>query len=191
MLKCALALVHACIPACYQGLQKKHNGACVLPEREEEKGGGGRQFLPAGSYLTSGIIMPAKRTCNLATTQKKRKIRKATSTLSHNFSPYLKHFYSVPTLITETILFDYSSSSIPPNKSTKGLSWSIENSPFRVKGVLRLMFFPFRKTLVFVRGVHSALIQMNLPRITKWGRLPGEMHIGVLSCLCMCRKRWV
>lgn len=30
--------MHANIPACYQGWQKKHNGACVLSDREEEKG---------------------------------------------------------------------------------------------------------------------------------------------------------
>jgi len=64
--------MHICMDACthsclLSGLEKKkHNEACVLSNREEEKGGA-REFLPAGSYLTSSAIMPARRTCKTTT----------------------------------------------------------------------------------------------------------------------------
>lgn len=46
---------------------------------------------------------------------------------------------------------------------TQASSWSIENSPFRVRVVLRLMFHLWRKTPCLCGGVYSVLIQMGLP----------------------------
>lgn len=46
---------------------------------------------------------------------------------------------------------------------TQASSWSIENSPFRVRAVLRLMFHLWRKTPCLCGGVYSVLIQMGLP----------------------------
>lgn len=46
---------------------------------------------------------------------------------------------------------------------TQASSWSIENSPFRVRAVLRLMFHLWRKTPCLCGGVFSALTQTHLP----------------------------
>lgn len=46
---------------------------------------------------------------------------------------------------------------------TQASSWSIENSPFRDRAVLRLMFHLWRKTPCLCGGVYSVPIQMGLP----------------------------
>ncbi len=198
MQKCTLAWVHAHIPDGYLGWQKRHNGACVLADREEEKGGAG-QFPPAGSYLTSSITMPAKRTCN-----------PATHTLSHNFRPIpkaVKAFYPVQRLIQQRyyclcilhrIIFLNPSSFLSihlnrllvllwttqflSNPRTKASSWSIENSPFRV--IVTADILPFQKDPCLCGGVYLALIQMGLPHNNNTLRLDAGRNVCV--CLSVC-----
>lgn len=65
--------IHTCMSACTHfclssGQARKIQWSMCSPrERKRREGGGGREFLPAGSYLTTSIIMPSKRTFNLAT----------------------------------------------------------------------------------------------------------------------------
>lgn len=92
-------------PACYRGPAKEAQW-CMCSLRQRGRGGGGRQFLPAGSFLTSGIIVPAKRTCNIAAHLKE--IKTATHTLWHNFSPSPKTTQTFSQFRHWTILFvDY------------------------------------------------------------------------------------
>lgn len=60
---CMRACTHACL---LSGLLEKPQWS-MCSRRQRGREGGGRRFLPAGSYLTSSTIMPAKRTWNRAT----------------------------------------------------------------------------------------------------------------------------
>lgn len=69
MWKCTLAWVHAHIPACYQAWHNRHNGVCVLSDREEEKG---RPPVPSSWVIFNQQSYHAcqKRPANTTTHQK-------------------------------------------------------------------------------------------------------------------------
>lgn len=70
-------------------------------------------------------------------------------------------------------------------------SWSIENSPFRVRAMLRLMFHLCKKTPCLCGGVYSALIQMGLPhenphRIYACRNTGGCLRVYFSHCTFIC-----
>lgn len=66
---CRNAHLHECmqtfLPVIRAG--KRSTMEHVFSQTERKRRGRARQFLPAGSYLTSSITIPAKRTCTTAT----------------------------------------------------------------------------------------------------------------------------
>lgn len=67
---------------------------------------------------------------------------------------------------------------------TQASSWSIENSPFRVRVVLRLMFHLWRKTPCLCGGVYSVLIQMGLPHDNPLKIYAGRNVYGYFFFFC-------
>lgn len=67
---------------------------------------------------------------------------------------------------------------------TQASSWSIENSPFRARAVLRLMFHLWRKTPCFCGGVYSVLIQTGLPHETPLRIYAGRNVYGYFFLHC-------
>lgn len=74
---------------------------------------------------------------------------------------------------------------------TQASSWSIENSPFRDRAVLRLMFHLWRKTPCLCGGVYSVPIQMGLPhenplKIYAGRNVYGYFFYFFLHCSFIC-----